>query len=211
MQTDELPTFIPSDSSDSSADSTCKNSVYISNFSTANTSASLKVQSSSANFPNFYDFTSRLPPRFYPEKAIQNKVPPQVRCIPVSESVVWSNQLTSSKKRDVINDSCQRKRNFQISSVVHKNPYVLNTYTTFRHSAQSTPPGYTERQKEVKKRYPPTIFQKHLSKHKDVNAVIESSVHPKFCFSQLNILTATTCKAHCVSSDFDIGKNLPLR
>ena len=51
-------------------------------------------------------------------------------------------------------------------------------------------------------------LQKRLSNKNDVNAVIESSVHPKFCFSQSNILTATTCIAHCVSSDFAMGKCL---
>ena len=51
-------------------------------------------------------------------------------------------------------------------------------------------------------------LQKRLSNKIDVNAVIESSVHPKFCFSQSNILTATTCIAHCVSSDFAMGKGL---
>ena len=57
-------------------------------------------------------------------------------------------------------------------------------------------------EKEVKKRYSSKNLQKRLSKHNDVNAVIESSVHPKFCFSQSNILTATTHIAHCVSADF---------
>ena len=42
----------------------------------------------------------------------------------------------------------------------------------------------------------------------DVNAVIESSVYPQFCFSQSNILTATICIAHCVSCDFAMGKGL---
>ena len=51
-------------------------------------------------------------------------------------------------------------------------------------------------------------LQKRLSNKIDVNAVIESSVHPKFCFSQSNILTATTSIAHCVSSDFAMGKGL---
>ena len=51
-------------------------------------------------------------------------------------------------------------------------------------------------------------LQERLSKHNDVNAVIESSVHPKVCFSQSNILTATTWIAHCVSPDFAMGKNL---
>ena len=50
--------------------------------------------------------------------------------------------------------------------------------------------------------------QKRLSNKNDVNAVIESSAHPNFCFSQSNILTATTCIAHCVSSDFAMGKGL---
>ena len=83
-----------------------------------------------------------------------------------------------------------------------------NSETTFRHSTQSTPPGYSERQKEVKKRYSLKSLQKRLSNESDVNAVIESSVHPKFCFPQSKILTATTCIAHCVSSDFAMGKSL---
>ena len=81
-------------------------------------------------------------------------------------------------------------------------------YTHFRHSAQSTSPGYSERQKEVKKRYSLKSLQKRLSKKNDVNEIIEASVHPKFCFSQSNILTATTCIPHCVSSDFAMGKGL---
>ena len=76
-----------------------------------------------------------------------------MRCIPIAEPAASSNQLTQSQKRDVNIDSCQRTRNLQSNSDVHKNPYVQNTYTTFRHSMQSTPPGYSERQKEVKKRY----------------------------------------------------------
>ena len=83
-----------------------------------------------------------------------------------------------------------------------------NTYTTVKHSTQSTPPGYSERQKEVKKRYSLKSLQKRLSNINDVNAVNESSVHPKFCFSQPNILTATACIAHCVSSDFAMSKGL---
>ena len=51
-------------------------------------------------------------------------------------------------------------------------------------------------------------LQKRLSKHIDVKAVIESSIHPKFCFSQSKILIAITCIAHCVSSDFALGKGL---
>ena len=92
--------------------------------------------------------------------------------------------------------------------LLQKDPNVHDKYTHFRHSAQSTPPGYSERQKEVKKRYSLKSLQKRLSNKNDVKAVIESSVHPKFCFSQSNILTATTCIARCVSSDFAMGKRL---
>ena len=83
-----------------------------------------------------------------------------------------------------------------------------NTYTNFRHSTQSTPTGFSERQKEVKKRYSLKSLQKRLSNKNDVNAVIESSVHTKFCFSQSNIRAATTCIAHYVSSDFAMSKGL---
>ena len=131
-----------------------------------------------------------------------------MRCIPITETAASSKQLTQSQKRDVISDSCQLTRNLQSNSDVHTNPYVHNTNTTFRHSTQSTPPGFSERQKEVKKRYSLKSLQKRLPNQNDVNAVIESSVHPKICFSHSNILTATTCIAHCVSSDFALGKGV---
>ena len=60
----------------------------------------------------------------------------------------------------------------------------------------------------MKRRYSLKSLQKRLSNKNDVNAVIESSVHPKICFPQSNILSATTCIAHCVSSDFAMGKGL---
>ena len=118
------------------------------------------------------------------------------------------NQLTQSQKRDAILDSCQRTRTLQPRSVTQKDINEHDRYTHFRHSAQSMPPGYSERQKEVRKRYSLKSLQKCLSNKNDVNAVIESSVHPKFCFSQSNFLTATTCISHCVSSDFAVGKGL---
>ena len=68
------------------------------------------------------------------------------------------------------------------------------------------PPGFSERQKEVKKSYSLKNLQKRLSKHNDVNAVIESSVLPKFCLSQSNILTVATSIAHCVSFVFAMGE-----
>ena len=202
--------FSHNEDSDSSVDSTLENSIYIRNSCTTVTPKSQQVQSSNTNLPKSYDLRPRLPPRDYHEKFIQNKIPPKMRCIPNSESAAVSNQLTQSQKRDVIIDSCQRTGNRQSNYDFHKNPLVHNAYTTFRcmYSTQSTLPGYSERQKEIKKRYFLKNFQKCLSKHNDGNAVIESSVHPKFCFSQSNILTATTCIAHCVSSDFAMGKEL---
>ena len=47
-----------------------------------------------------------------------------------------------------------------------------------------------------------------VSKQIDMNAAIESRVQPNFHFSQSNISTAATCLAHCVSSDFAMGKGL---
>ena len=149
-----------------------------------------------------------LAPRDYHEKVIQNKIPPKKRCIPITEQAASSHQLTKGQKRDVIIDSCQRTRTLQPNSVTQKDPNVHDKYTRFRHSAQSTPPGYSKPQKEVKKRYSLKNSQKRLSIKNDVNAVIESSVHPKFCFSQSDILTATTCIEECVSSDFAMGKGL---
>ena len=200
--------FSHNDDSDSSVDSTRENSIYIRNFRTTVQSDSQQAQSSSTDLPKSYDLRPRLPPRDYHEKVIQNKIPSKIRCIPITEPAATPNQLTQSQKRDAILDSCQRTRTLQPHSVTQKGPNVLDTYTHFRHSAQSTPPGYSERQKEVRKRYSLKSLQKRLSNKNDVNAVIESSVHPKFCFSQSNILTATTCIAHCVSSDFAMGKGL---
>ena len=135
-------------------------------------------------------------------------MPPKIRFIPITEPGATPNQLTQSQKRDAILDSCQRTRTLEPHSITQKDPNVHDTYTHFRHSAQSTPHGYSERQKEVKKRYSLKSLQKRLSNKNDVNAVIESNVHPKFCFSQSNILSATTCIAHWVSSDFAMGKGL---
>ena len=200
--------FSHNDDSDSSVDSTRENSIYIRNFRTAVQSDSQQAQSSSTDLPKSYDLRPRLPPRDYHEKVIQNKIPPKIRCIPITEPAATPNQLTQSQKRDAILDSCQRTRTLQSTSVTQKDPNVHDKYPHFRHSAQSTPPGYSERQKELKKRYSLKSLQKRLSNKNDVNAVIESSVHPKFCFSQSNLLTATTCIAHCVSSNFAMGKGL---
>ena len=72
----------------------------------------------------------------------------------------------------------------------------------FTHSGQpKTPPEYLQRQKEIKSRYSLTNLKKRLSNN-DVNAIVESSHYPKFCFSQSNILTSTTSFAFCASSDF---------
>ena len=174
--------FSHNDDSDSSVDSTRESSIYIRNYRTTVLSESQQAQSSSTDLPQSYDLRPRQPPRDYHEKVIQNKIPPKKRSIPFTEPAASLNQLTQNQKRDVIIDSCQRTRNLQSNSDVYKNPYVHNTYTTFRHSAQSTAAGYSERQKEVKKRNSLKNLQKCLSKHNDVNADIESSVHPKFCF-----------------------------
>ena len=174
--------FSHNDDSDSSVDSTRENSIYIRNFRTTVQPDSRQAQSSSTDLPKSYDLRPRLPPRDYHEKVIQNKIPPKIRCIPITEPAATPNQLTQSQKRDAILDSCQRTRTLQPHSVTQKDPNVHDTYTHFRHSAQSTPPGYSERQKEVRKRYSLKSLQKRLSNKNDVNAVIESSVHPKFCF-----------------------------
>ena len=165
--------------SDSSTDSLRENSIYIRHSRTTVTPESQHAQSSITHLLKSYDLRPKLPPRDYHEKVVQIKLPPKMRCIPISEPAATSNQLTQSQKRDVIIDSCQRTGNLRKNSDVHKHPYVHNTYTTFRHSAESTPPGFSERQKEGKKRYPLKNLQKHLSKHNDVKAVIESNVHRK--------------------------------
>ena len=175
--------FSHNDNSDSSVDSTRGNSIYIRNFRTTVQSERQQAQSSSTDLSKSYDLRPRLPPRDYHEKVIQNKIPPKIRCIPINEPPASSKQLTQNQKRDVIIDSCQRTRTLQPNSVTQKDPNVHDKYTHFRHSAQSTPPGYSERQKEVKKRYSLKSLQKRLSNKNDVNAVIESSVHPKIFFT----------------------------
>ena len=108
--------------SDSSADSIRENSIYIRTSRTFVTPESQRAQSSSADLPKSYHLRPRLPLRNYHEKVIQNKIPPKMRCIPFSETAASSNQLTQSQKRDVIVDSCQRTRNLQSNSDVHKKP-----------------------------------------------------------------------------------------
>ena len=58
----------------------------------------------------------------------------------IIEPAVSSNQQTQSQEGDVIIDSCQRTRTLHSNSVTQKDPNIHDTYTHFRHSAQSTPP-----------------------------------------------------------------------
>ena len=77
--------FSHNDDSDSSVDSTRENSLYIRNFRTTAQSESQQAHSSSTDLPPYYDLRSRLPPRDYHENVIQNKIPPKMRCIPITE------------------------------------------------------------------------------------------------------------------------------
>ena len=145
----QLPTRLGQNAgSDSSVDTTRENSIYLSTSCTTVTPENQQTQSSSTGLPKFYDLRPRLPTRDYHEKVIQNRMPPQMRCFPISETAVSSNQLPRDQKRDAIIDSCQRTRTLPSSSETQTKPYVHNTFTTFRHSAQSTPPGYSEGQKK---------------------------------------------------------------
>ena len=200
--------FSHNDDSDSSVDSARENAVYIRSFRTTDQSDSQQAQFSSTDLPKSYDLRPRLPPQDYYENVIQNRITPEIFCILITEPAATPNQLTQSQKRDAIFDSCQQTRTLQPNCVTQNDPNVHDNYTHFRHSAQSTPPAYSEHQKEVRKRYSLKSLQKRLSNKNDVSAVIESIVYPKFCFSQSNILTATTCIAHCVFSDFVMGKRL---
>ena len=145
--------FSHNDDSDSSVDSTRENSIYIRNFRTKVQSESQQAQSSSTDLPKSYDLQPRLPPRDYHKKVIQHKIPTKMRCVPISEPAVSSNQLTQNQKRDENIDSCQRTRTLPSSSEMRTDPNVHNTYTHFKHAAPSTPPRYLQRQKEVRKRY----------------------------------------------------------
>ena len=51
-------------------------------------------------------------------------------------------------------------------------------------------------------------LQKHLSNKNNVKATVDSGIHPKLCFSEANILTATTHIAFCVPFDFAMGREL---
>ena len=59
--------------SDSSVDTTRKNSIYFCNSCTTVTPESQQAQSSGTDLPKSYDLQPRLPPRDYHEKAIQKK------------------------------------------------------------------------------------------------------------------------------------------
>ena len=184
--------FSHNDDSDSSVDSTRENSIYVRNFRTTVPSDSHRAQSSSTDLPKSYDLRPRLPPRDYHEKAIQNKIPPKIRCIPITEPAASSKQLTQSQKRDVIIDSCQRTRTLQPHSVTQTDPNVHDKYTHFRHSAQSTPPGYSERQKEVKKRYSFKTYKnayqiRMTSTQSLIQVYIQNFVFHSQIFSQLQL------------------------
>ena len=49
---------------------------------------SQQAQSSSTDLSKSHDFRPRLPPRDYHEEVIQNKIPPEMRCIPLHEPAV---------------------------------------------------------------------------------------------------------------------------
>ena len=131
---------------DNSVDSTRENSVHFRNFHTIVQSESQRAQFSSTGLPQSFDLRPRLPNKDYHENVIQNKIPPKMRSIPISEPAALSSQLTKSQKRLLIIDSCHRTRTLPNSSEIQTDPNVHNTYTHFKHSAQSTPPGYLQRQ-----------------------------------------------------------------
>ena len=83
--------FSHNDDSDSSVDSTRENSIYIRNCRITNHSDSQQAQSSSTDLPKSYDIRPRLPPRDYHEKIIQNKIPPKILCILITEPAATPN------------------------------------------------------------------------------------------------------------------------
>ena len=87
-----------------------------------------------------------------------------MRGISINAPSASSKKLTQSQKRNAIIDLCPRTRTLLNSFEIQTESNVHNTYTHFTHSAQSTPPGYLERQKEVRKRYCLEKLQKRLSK-----------------------------------------------
>ena len=97
-QTNELPNFTSNDSSDSSADTTCKILVLISLFLQLIVLKAqrlyLLVQTFLILLISDRDFATRD----YHGKAIQSKTPPKIHCIPVSEPTISANQLTPSQQ-----------------------------------------------------------------------------------------------------------------
>ena len=91
---------------------------------------------------------------------------------------------------------------FRVSPMT-TSPITHYTPEKFTRSPQSPPPCYSKRQKEVNFRYSLTNFYWN-----DVNAIIDFSVHSKFCVYQLTILTAAIWIAQCASSDFATCRRL---
>ena len=83
--------FRHNDDSDSSVDSTSENSIYIRTSRTTVQSDSQQAQSSSTELPQSYDLRPRLPPLDCHEKAILNKMPPKISCIPITEPAATPN------------------------------------------------------------------------------------------------------------------------
>ena len=161
-----------------------------------------------------YDFRPRVPPRDYHSRLHQAKSKSKTTFVPTFTGPLIE-PLNESQKRKVILDSLERTRQ-QSGPSLNVTPRPNQSTSTasstakpFTHAQQQAiPPDYLQRQKEIKKRYSLKGIKKRLSSSNDVNAIIDSSIYPKFCFTQANILTTNSCIAHCVSSDFKMGKGL---
>ena len=124
-----------------------------------------------------FDLRPRLPPLDYEARARQFKTPSNVLFLSISESHTWTAQLIRSRKRAGILDFCQGARTLQDSTHLHTSSNSAKNSTFFTHAAWTKPPGFLEREKEVKQRHSWKNLQKTLLNGNDVSVVFESSVH----------------------------------
>ena len=192
-----LPTRLSHNAdSDSSVDTTRDNSIYFRNSPTVVTLESQQVHSSGTDLPKSYDLPPRLPPGDYHEKVIQNKTPPKMRCIPISEPAASSNQLTQSQKRDVIFHSCHRTHTLPSSSEIQTDPNVLTLILILNTQLSQHRLGI----QNVTRRNESAIPRKTYTNAYQVKMTSMQSLTQvyiqNFVF-QSNILTATTHSTPC--------------
>ena len=112
----------------------------------------------------------------------------------------------SSRKREIILDSCARNR-----PGTNETPTGQNLFQNSQSPQTRSPQQILADQRAIRSKYSLRNLQKRLSSNpnsNNVNSLIDTTVTPIFRFCSGNILDSSTSIAHCVSSDFAMRKGL---